>query len=85
MAKVLNYKVVIEKDEDGVFVVSVPSIQGCYSEGNTFEEAMKNIKDVIKLHLKSRRDVVDLTTEKDTTEFLGITNVSINYGIPSNS
>jgi len=50
MPKVLNYRVLIEQDEDGVFVASAPSLQGCYTEGDTFEEAMKNIKDVIKLH-----------------------------------
>lgn len=54
MTKVLNYRVIVEQDEDGVFVASVPSLQGCYTEGDTFEEALENIKDAIKLHLDAR-------------------------------
>ncbi len=43
--------VVIEKDKKGYFAYC-PLIQGCYTQGNTYEEALKNIKDAIKLHLE---------------------------------
>jgi len=43
--------VVIEKDKDGYFAYC-PLIQGCYTQGNTYEEALENIKDAIKLHLE---------------------------------
>lgn len=55
MSKVLNYRVVIEQDEDGVFVASVPALQGCYTEGDTFEETLKNVRDAIKLHVAARK------------------------------
>lgn len=42
---------VIEKDKEGYFVYC-PLIQGCYTQGNTYEEALENIKDAIKLHLE---------------------------------
>ncbi len=42
--------VVIEKDKDGYFAYC-PLIQGCYTQGNTYEEVLENIKDAIKLHL----------------------------------
>jgi len=45
--------VIIEGDPDGYFV-SCPSLQGCYSQGDTYEEAMENIKDAIRLHLEDR-------------------------------
>ena len=45
--------VVLEKDEHGYFV-HCPSLQGCYSQGETYEEAIENISDAIKLHLKDR-------------------------------
>lgn len=45
--------IVIEKDEDGYFL-SCPALQGCYSQGDTYEEAVENIKDAIKLHLEGR-------------------------------
>lgn len=46
--------IVIEGDEDGYYV-SCPSLQGCYSQGETFEEAIANIKDAIRLHIEDRR------------------------------
>ena len=41
------YRVVIEKGEDFGYVVHCPAIPGCYSQGNTMEEAIENIKDAI--------------------------------------
>lgn len=48
-----NFSIVAEKDENGYFVFC-PELQGCYSQGDTYEEALKNIKDAIKLHLEDR-------------------------------
>lgn len=39
----------IEKDEDGFYVVECPVIAGCYSQGKTLDEALKNIEEVIQL------------------------------------
>ena len=47
-----NFPVIIEKDEDGFFVADCPDLQGCHTQGKTIEEAITNIRDVIKLHLK---------------------------------
>jgi len=47
-----NYKVMIEQDEDGAFVASVPALPGCHSQGKTIVELKRNIKDAIKLCLK---------------------------------
>jgi len=54
-----NYKftVVVERDEDGLYVASVPLLQGCYTQGETYEEALENIKDAIKLHIEARKEV----------------------------
>lgn len=48
-----NFPVVIEKDKDGYFAFC-PGLQGCYSQGQTHEEALENIKDAIKLHIDDR-------------------------------
>ncbi|QQG46017.1 MAG: type II toxin-antitoxin system HicB family antitoxin [Candidatus Niyogibacteria bacterium] len=48
--KYLNFSVIIEEDKDGFFAFC-PELRGCYTQGNTYEEALKNIKDAIKLHL----------------------------------
>jgi len=44
--------VVIEQDEDGVFIVSAPTIQGCHSYGHTIDEAMTNITEAVLLCLE---------------------------------
>ena len=51
--KQLTLPIVIESDADGYFV-SCPSLQGCYSQGETYEEAVENIKDAIRLHIEDR-------------------------------
>ena len=78
MPKLLNYRVIIEQDEDGVFVASVPALQGCYTEGDTFEEALKNVEDVIKLHLESRR-IRGIIPDDSQTEFVGVKNITVPY------
>jgi len=45
--------VVIEKDADGYFAFA-PELQGCYAQGESYEEVMENIKDAIRLHLEDR-------------------------------
>ena len=47
-----NFPVIIEKDEDGFFVADCPELLGCHTQGKTLEEAITNIRDAIKLHLK---------------------------------
>ena len=47
--------IVLEKDEDGYFAYC-PLLQGCYTQGDTYEEALKNIKDTVKLHLEDRQE-----------------------------
>jgi predicted RNase H-like HicB family nuclease len=49
----MKYQVLVEQDEDGVFVAEVPSLPGCISQGNTREEATENIKEAIALYLES--------------------------------
>lgn len=48
-----RFSIIVEQDTDGYFV-RCPELQGCYSQGDTYEEAMKNIRDAIKLHLQDR-------------------------------
>jgi predicted RNase H-like HicB family nuclease len=49
----MQYRVLIEPDEDGVFVVEVPALPGCVSQGNTRTEAIANIKEAIAAYLES--------------------------------
>ena len=49
----MKYRVLIEPDEDGVFVAEVPALPGCVSQGQTREQAIENIKEAIALYLES--------------------------------
>jgi predicted RNase H-like HicB family nuclease len=49
------YRVLIEQDEDGVFVAECPTLPGCVSQGATRDEAVTNIKDAIAGYLESLR------------------------------
>lgn len=51
--KNITLPIVVEADADGYFV-SCPALQGCYSQGETYEEAVENIKDAIRLHIEDR-------------------------------
>jgi len=48
MTKILSYKVIFEPAEEGGYTVYVPSLHGCISEGDTYDEALENIKEAIK-------------------------------------
>ena len=49
----MRYRVLIEQDEDGVFVAEVPALPGCISEGQTRAEAVENVKEAIAAYLES--------------------------------
>jgi len=54
--KVYRYTAVFEPDpDDGGFTVTIPALPGCISEGDTFEEAMTNIKDAAALYLQTMK------------------------------
>ncbi len=47
MVKNLSYTIHIERDEDGIYVVSVPSLPGCFTQGRTLDEAFRMAQDAI--------------------------------------
>lgn len=49
----MKYRVLVEADEDGMFVAEVPSLPGCISQGTTREEALANIKEAIAVYVES--------------------------------
>jgi predicted RNase H-like HicB family nuclease len=54
--KTYELQVVIEVDEDGKYVAWCPALQACYTQGDTFEEAMENIQDVVTMCLEELRE-----------------------------
>jgi len=49
----MRYRVLIEQDEDGVFVAQVPALPGCVSQGKTRTEALANVQEAIEAYLES--------------------------------
>jgi predicted RNase H-like HicB family nuclease len=49
----VKYRVLIEQDEDGVFVAEVPSLPGCVSQGETRAETLENVREAIAVYLES--------------------------------
>lgn len=47
--KLTQLPIIVEKDEDGFYVVECPVFEGCYTQGRTLDEALRNIKEVISL------------------------------------
>jgi len=49
----VNYRILLTRDEDGIFVAECPSLPGCISQGRTRKEAIENIRDAIHGYLES--------------------------------
>jgi predicted RNase H-like HicB family nuclease len=65
-----EFYVVIERDEDGIYVGEVPQLPACYSQGETIDELMVNIREAIELCLEEMQD-------EPLTEFVGIEKVTL--------
>lgn len=68
--KVLKYDAILEKQEVGGYTVTVPSLPGCISEGDTFEEAKTNIAEAITAYLESLVKDGEEIPEGDTNIFI---------------
>ncbi len=64
-----EFSVVIEKDEDGYYVASVPALRGCHTQAKSLDVLIKRIKEAIELCLE--------VEEPTTTEFIGVQRVAI--------
>jgi len=68
--KVYNFSVLIEKDEDGYYVATVPALKSCYTQAKTLEELYHRIKEVIELCLEEE-------PEPPMMEFVALQRVEI--------
>jgi predicted RNase H-like HicB family nuclease len=65
----MQLRVLLEPSEDGGYTVSVPSLPGCISEGDTREDALANIREAVQLYLEP---VEDDTAGRDAAELVEI-------------
>jgi predicted RNase H-like HicB family nuclease len=67
--KINNLTVYIEKDEDGIFIGSIPTLQSCYAEGKTQAEMLKNLEQIAILCLRNQ-------SKMGINTFVGIQNIT---------
>jgi len=60
-----EFYVVIERDEDGIYIGEVPQLRACYSQGDTIDELMLNMREVIEMCLEE-------LAEETFTEFISV-------------
>ncbi len=81
-ARELQFKVLIEQDENGIYVASVPELPGCYTQGKTLEQVRERIKEAIELILEADADIKKekLRFPQASPHFFGIEEVTVsNY------
>ncbi len=66
-----HFPVVIEQDEDGIYIVSCPAFQGCRSYGETIDEAVKNITEAIELC------IADGDIDEQQNIFIGMRDIEV--------
>ncbi len=68
---IFDFTVVIEQDEDGIYVANVPELEGCYTQGKTLEEVMERIKEAIEVCLEADKE------EVNPMRFIGMQRVQV--------
>ena len=63
----MDFKVVLEPDPEGGYVVHCPSLPGCYSQGATIDEAMANVREAIELCIEDMRAHGELLPDPSRT------------------
>ena len=64
----MKFRIILEPREEGGYTVIVPSLPGCVSEGNTREEALKNIREAIELYLEPVEDDLSFSPDSEQLE-----------------
>ena len=60
--KTVHLPVIVEQDEDNIYIVSCPVFKGCHSYGKTIEEALDNIKEVIEMCMEEENENKEITS-----------------------
>ncbi len=64
----MKFNIVLEKSEDGGYTITVPSLPGCISEGESKEDALENIQEAIELYLEPVEDDTIFSMEAEVLE-----------------
>ncbi len=67
----LDFTVIIEQDEDGVYVANVPELVGCHTQGKTLQEVLERINEAIEVCLEGDKEEINPMT------FVGIQKIRV--------
>ncbi|MBI2044893.1 type II toxin-antitoxin system HicB family antitoxin [Candidatus Pacearchaeota archaeon] len=68
----MKIKIVLEEQEEGGYTAYAPSLSGCISQGETIEEALRNIKEAIELYLEADDNELSVYSDNVKTEIITI-------------
>jgi predicted RNase H-like HicB family nuclease len=66
----MRYTVILQRESDGGYVAVIPSLPGCVSQGDTREEALKNIEEAAELYIEDVQATGDPLLVEDQREFI---------------
>lgn len=66
----MQFTVLIEQDEDGIYVAKVPDIQGCYTQGKSVPEVLERVREAIQVCLEAE--------EVESLKFIGVQRIEVN-------
>jgi predicted RNase H-like HicB family nuclease len=69
----MKYTVVLQRENDGGYVATVPALPGCVSQGDTREEALKNIEEAMELYLEDVKAAGEPIPTEDGREYVEVT------------
>jgi predicted RNase H-like HicB family nuclease len=71
----MKYTVVLQRENDGGYVATVPALPGCVSQGDSREEALKNIEEAMELYLEDVKAAGEPIPTEDGGEYVEVTAV----------
>lgn len=70
--RIIEFDVIIEQDEDGIYVAYVPELPGCHTQGETIDEVLANIKEAMEIYLEHTKN-----KENEAMRFVAVHRVGV--------
>ncbi len=69
----MKYTVILQREDDGGYVVTVPALPGCVFQGDTREEALRNIEEAIEIYLEDVKAAGETIPSEEGREYVEVT------------
>ncbi len=77
--KTYNFRIIIEQDEDGIFVAKCPSLRGCHTQAKTYEKVVQRMQEAIGVYLEvlKKRQQTKILEEVEQPKFFALQDLSV--------